>query len=395
MEFKLYLLICVKYALSYVAYVRPTVGAMTKTRRQFLAAMPSLLVPMSLLADINKLKINEIGQRIIVGFRGTRETDSDVKLLKSLISDNKIGGILILKRNVQSFSQLKSLISALNNEKVGRPLIIAIDQEGGKVARVGPESGFKSWVSAGYMSNTGWSDDEIFQYYYERAQELHDVGINLNFAPVVDLNVNPLNPIIGALSRSYGRNPELVTRFSRLFIEAHRKAGVFCCLKHFPGHGSSVTDTHKEFSDVSTTWEAEEMIPYKNLIKGGYADTIMMSHVILSSFSDKSWLPTSLSRQTHMFLRNELNFDMPIVSDDLQMNAVEGLVDPIEASLLALNAGSTFILYSNYKRSQNLNDVNEVIDFISDADTKGLLDKEIFENGTRIANSFRQLLSHL
>ena len=367
--------------------------ALKNNRRQFLAALSSSLIPYPSVANDTQGFDPEVGKRLIVGFNGTQPDDPEVKYLKKLISSDKIAGILILNRNIVNFDQLKKLITSLQAQSNELPLIVGVDQEGGRVARLGAKNGFKPWASAEYISKSGLTEAEILDYYTERAEELYEVGINLNFAPVVDLNTNPNNPIIGSLGRSFGLDANLVTKYSQLFIKAHHIFGIHCCLKHFPGHGSSETDTHKEFSDINENWSPEELIPYELLIKENLADTIMMSHVIHTEFSDQPWIPASLSKRARNHLRKVLGFNLPIISDDLQMNAISSLVDPIEASTIVSNAGSTFLIYSNYKKKHRLQNVDQIIKFVEDANLRGLLDKDVFLEETKIANDFRQSLN--
>jgi len=214
-------------------------------------------------------------------------------------------------------------------------------------------------MSADSITKSGMSDEEITAYWTERAWQLSQVGINLNFAPVVDLVVNSDNPIIGKLGRAYGSDPLVVSRMARLFASAHRSAGVKTSLKHFPGHGSSRTDSHKETADVSQTWQAHEIDPYVNLVRSGFVDSIMCGHLLHSTYSDEPWLPTSLSWRCVSAIRS-LGFPGPIFTDDMQMASVEDILPRESAAEAAVNAGNTFLIYSNYRDSDRIDTVNRI-----------------------------------
>lgn len=159
--------------------------------------------------------------------------------IRRYLEAGEIGGVILLKRNITSLEQILDLTKVFREASGPVPPIISIDQEGGSVARVGNWNGFRNWMSADGIARAGMSDYDVRGYYIERARELAMVGINVNFGPVVDLNVNPSNPIIGSLGRSYGSDTVDVVRFATQFVQAHRSVDVKTCIKHFPGHGSS------------------------------------------------------------------------------------------------------------------------------------------------------------
>jgi beta-N-acetylhexosaminidase len=178
------------------------------------------------------------------------------------------------------------------------------------------------------------------------AGQLARLGINLNLAPVVDLNVNPTNPIIGRLERSFSENPEEVIQHAERFIEAHHKQGVLCTLKHFPGHGSSVEDSHLGLVDVSSTWTPKELKPYQELIKKGMADAIMTAHVF-NKHLDPDY-PSTLSRRIITgILREKLNYDGVVISDDMQMGAISKIYGLETAISRAVEAGVDILAFAN------------------------------------------------
>jgi beta-N-acetylhexosaminidase len=238
-------------------------------------------------------------------------------------------------RNIASPSQLSALTGELKAERKA-PVVIAVDQEGGSVARLTPAYGFPATVSA---ASLGAANDVNGTYAAAAtmAKTLKNAGINLNFAPDVDLNVNPTNPVIGALGRSFSADPAIVTRNAEAFIRAHHDNGILCTLKHFPGHGSSTADSHLGFVDVSDTWSNIELQPFRNIVADGLADVIMTAH-IFNSHLDPDY-PATLSYATVTgILRQQLGYDGVVISDDMQMGAITqqfGFAFAIEKAVLA------------------------------------------------------------
>jgi beta-N-acetylhexosaminidase len=178
------------------------------------------------------------------------------------------------------------------------------------------------------------------------AQTLRQVGINLNLAPVVDLNVNPDNPIIGNLERSFSGDPAMVTKHALEFIKAHHEQGLLCTLKHFPGHGSSTADSHLGLVDVTNTWSRTELDPYRNLIGAGVVDATMTAHVFNRKTDGDN--PATLSKPTISgLLREELNYDGVVISDDMQMGAITEHYGFETAVQAAIEAGVDILVFAN------------------------------------------------
>jgi len=293
----------------------------------------------------------KVGQLLMVGFRGL-EAGEHSPLLRD-IGAGRVGGVVLFDRdmllkgeprNIRSPRQVKKLISALQRA-AAVPLLVAVDQEGGKVARLKKKYGFPETVSARLLGEA--DDPELTgRHAAVTAAVLARAGFNLNFAPVVDLNVNPDNPIIGKLDRSYSAQAAIVVRHALAVIAAHRERGVGCCLKHFPGHGSSRRDSHLGFTDVSDTWEAPELEPYREIIARGRADAIMTAHIFNRHLDPE--LPATLSHKTISgLLRRELGFAGVVISDDLDMKAISAEFEREAALELALNAGNDILLIAN------------------------------------------------
>ncbi|MDR1143463.1 MAG: hypothetical protein LBK77_04480, partial [Spirochaetaceae bacterium] len=182
----------------------------------------------------------------------------------------------------------------------------------------------------------------------ETARILSETGINLNFAPCVDLNINPANPVIGAYGRSFSADPETVVMHAEIWINAHRRYGILSCIKHFPGHGSSSGDTHLGSVDVTGTWRETELIPYRRIIRSrsGGETLIMTSHVFNAALDPRN--PATLSSPVLTgILRDKLGYRGIIVSDDLDMGAIKANYTFEETLEKAVNAGVDLLCLSN------------------------------------------------
>jgi beta-N-acetylhexosaminidase len=268
----------------------------------------------------------KIGQMLMIGFRGL-EVNDDHFVVRD-IRERNLGGVVLFDydrsdqspvRNVESPSQVKALVTSLQAIST-TPLLAAIDHEGGILTRLKEEHGFPPTLSHQAL---GEIDDPAFtgEQAAAMAQTLAELGINLNLAPVVDLNANPNNPIIAKYERSFSADPEVVTRHAIAFIQAHHAHGVRCTLKHFPGHGSSTEDTHAGRVDVTDTWSWDELLPFAYVTEAGLADAIMTAHVFNADF-DADDPATLSSKIIGGLLRAELAYDGVVISDDLQMGAI-------------------------------------------------------------------------
>lgn len=329
-----------------------------------------------------------IGQMVMAGFRGLRATDAPTILAD--IKQRHLGNIVYFEydvpsqnpvRNVASPDQLKQLSADLQSASA-TPLLIAIDQEGGIVNRLKEKYGFPASVTAQYL---GQQDDLALthQYATATAKALVAAGINLNLAPVVDLNINPQSPAIGYYERSFGADPELVTRHALEVIRAHHEQGVLCTLKHFPGHGSASTDSHLDLVDVTKTWQEAELEPYRNLLAAGEVDAILTAHVF-SPLDPKN--PATLSKTTITdVLRGQMGYDGVVITDDMGMGAIVknyGLATAIER---AINAGIDMIAIGNNGYLYIDNIVEQVVTAIQQMVAEGKISRERIEQSyTRI-----------
>jgi beta-N-acetylhexosaminidase len=291
-----------------------------------------------------------IARLLVVGFRGL--TIEDVGPVADSIANAGLGGLILFSRdqltggprNVESPEQLERLVADLRALAPDRTLLIAIDQEGGRVARLTPETGFPAFAGQDEIAADG--DDAIGAWAESIATTLSSVSINVNLAPVVDLNVNPDNPAIGALGRSFSADPDVVAHDAAIEIDAHRDAGVRTALKHFPGLGSASANTDFGVADVTDTWSPSELEPYRALIAEGTVDAIMVGNLVNGQIDPDA--PASLSEATVSgLLRDQLGWDGVVITDDLQAGAITESFGADEAIQLALAAGNDLLLLAN------------------------------------------------
>jgi len=300
-----------------------------------------------------------IGQTIMIGFSGQSEHDPGVKAVRNQFAEGVIGGVVLYPENIDSARQLRFLTAFLTNANSNLVPFIAVDQEGGMVQRLTPRTGHTHYPSAqnmGREAKPGLQDAALHSY-EAMAKELAAAGINVNFGPVVDLSLNPWNTVIARRKRSFGSDPEAVTSIARTFIIAHREANVATVAKHFPGHGSSWSDSHKTLPDISLSWQESELEPYAALARDGMLDMVMVGHLYHPRFSDGDRLPASLSANAIHVLRADsgINFKGVVVSDDMEMGAVRERYSLEDRVILALNAGVDLLVFSNVKsRDQDL-----------------------------------------
>jgi beta-N-acetylhexosaminidase len=305
-----------------------------------------------------------IGQMIVIGF-DDQHINKNSKIIKQ-INDYNLGGVILFdifyndrekNKNISSPKQLQLLTKNLQKFS-NHHILISVDQEGGKVARLKPKYGFAEFLSA--KKTAQLSIPHAKSSYKKMANMLKENGINTNFAPVVDLEVNPKNRVIVGLERSFSASPKKVSEYAKILIDEQKKAGVISVLKHFPGHGSSLGDSHLGFVDISDTWSKKELEPYKQLIKQKSVDMIMTAHVF-NSHLDKKY-PATLSYNVNTkLLRQEMGYKGVIVSDDLQMRAISKHFTLKQTVTLAINSGVDILLFGNQLAKQDLDELVDTI----------------------------------
>ncbi len=294
----------------------------------------------------------QAARMLMVGFRGDSVTGlSDAA---RYVRDLHVGAIVLFdidltgdatigSRNITSKERLARMTAQLR-QWADEPLIIALDQEGGRVVRLKPQYGYLPLVSAKHLGELNSEDSTRF-YARRMAQQLAESGVNVNLAPVVDLD-NPACPALGKIDRCYSADPEVVTRHARWLIEEHHRRGVCCTLKHFPGHGSATGDSHWGFVDVTGSWQSNELEPFRTLIAEGEADLVMTAHIFNRNI-DPDYPATLSSKTIDGLLREQLGFDGVVVTDDLYMDAILARYDIADALVLAINAGADLICVGN------------------------------------------------
>ena len=359
----------------------------------FLGLIILILAIISLLnkEEVQAPTIDEkIGEMLILGFRGLEVNDSS-KIVQDINKYN-IGGIIVFdydvpsktwSRNIESPEQTKKLVSdikSLTNEN----LFIAVDSEGGYVNRLKTRYGFINIESALKMGEGEAS--ETFTQVSQLGAELKDLGFNLNFAPVVDVNINPDNPVIGYLERSFSDDPIKVYEHASSFIDAMHEYNITTAIKHFPGHGSSQDDSHLGLVDVTSTYNKEiELLPYKELIASNKLDMIMTAHVMNTNIDNDN--PATLSSIfLQDILRNELGYNGIIVSDDMQMGAIVDNFGQEEAIIKAINAGCDLLIFSNNNKEYDENIAEKAVNIIK----KALEENKISEE--RINESYNRII---
>ena len=288
-----------------------------------------------------------LGELLLVGFHGT--TLQDNAALEGLLCETRVAGVILFARNIVDAAQTARLtrdLTARARACTGRPLLVAVDAEGGQVMRLGPAAGWTATLSHQELGQAG----DLAQTELEARRiggMLREAGINWNLAPVIDVGYNPANPVIVGVGRSFGANPKLVAAQARAYIAGMHAAGILTAVKHFPGHGSSVDDSHAGFVDVTDTARPDvELIPYRLLLAEGVVDAVMTAHVFNRHLD--AWVPATLSRPTiDGVLRSELGWRGVVVSDDMRMGAIEQHYGAGDAAVRALRAGVDLILIAD------------------------------------------------
>ncbi|MBR1799320.1 MAG: hypothetical protein IJ761_05410 [Bacteroidales bacterium] len=337
----------------------------------------------------------DIGAMLLVGFRGTSIDEKS-----SLASDLKryyVGSVILFDydapsgtrgRNIKSPAQLKNLCRQLRS--INPQMLIGIDQEGGAVSRLAKRYGFESVMSARKSAELGM--DTVRHCAALTAKMLAEVGIDVDFAPVADVDVNPACPVIGGMARSFSANERVVADCCNIWVEELQRRHIVACMKHFPGHGSATGDTHKGLVDVTNTWQEREMNVYKEVINGlSHRQTqhmmIMTAHVVNRQL-DAQGLPASLSESITALLRDSLAFDGVIVTDDLVMGAISNHYSLRQTLKMAINAGADLLCLSNNGSSYDEHQIENVVAII----TQMVADGEVSEQRVRqAAQRVRQL----
>ncbi len=312
---------------------------------------------------------------------------------EKLICGLKVGGVILFDknrrgpRNIRSQEQLTRLTAKLQElafECGDGPLLIAVDVEGGVVNRL---SGFKALKNLKSHAQLGEGNPRrTYDEASRIARVMEETGLNWTLAPVVDVNLNPKNPVIGRYGRSFSQDPETVARHAQAFIQGLSSFGILNCVKHFPGHGSSDKDSHLGTADVTDTARPDvELTPYRILIDRGIVDCVMTAH-IYDRTVDPDWIASLSSRTIQGILRREIGFEGVVVTDDLDMGAVTRFYKVPRAAVLAVRAGSDMLTLANNRNKYDKRLPYRVHEALLEAVESGEIPRE------RIAAASRRIL---
>lgn len=287
-----------------------------------------------------------------------------------------LGGIIFFTKDIQTPEQFKNLCAEITSQSKITPFL-SIDQEGGRVERTENIHGGKKYLSAKFAFEKG--EEFLRNQTDEIAKELKSYGINMNFAPCIDVNTNPNNPIIG--ERAFSNNPEEVIFGQKIVSTTYRNNGIIPCVKHFPGHGDANADSHLTLPQINLTLKEMEQThikPFADAVKDGI-EMVMVAHLHCTCF-EKEEIPTSLSKNAINYLRKSLNFNGVAISDDMIMKGVAKF-GAKTACEMGIRAGLNMFIYRN--------SLPETIDIIEFLVQKAQGDRELFAN---IETSFEKII---
>ena len=303
----------------------------------------------------------KLGQLMMVGFDGQKLTPE----LEEMISKYNIGGIIYFARNIESprqISRLSNEIQRVSLEANNIPALISADEEGGVVTRVNGMTHMPGLMALGATGDY----QEAYNAAKGAGEQLKYLGINMNLAPVLDVNNNPANPVIGV--RSFGSDPIEVSRFGKEYIDGLQEAGVVACGKHFPGHGDTSVDSHHDLPVIEyglDRLEEVELRPFKEAINAGI-DSIMTAHIAFPKLTSEAGLPATLSKEILTgVLREKLGFEGMIITDCMEMNGIVGTYGTVPAGVMTIQAGSNQVLVS-HDRSKQLKVLEELEKAVDD-----------------------------
>jgi beta-N-acetylhexosaminidase len=285
----------------------------------------------------------KIGQRIVAGFPGTEPNEDFLRLVR----EYKVGNVILFKHNIVDEDQLNNLCAKLSSfieQETGFKPFITIDQEGGVVTRLPDEE--TNVPGAMAIAATG-DPQNAYRMGYITAAKLRKCGINFDLAPDMDVNCNPDNPVIGV--RSYGDDPEKVASFGTAMIKGLLDGGVYCCVKHFPGHGDTAVDSHIGLPCIDKSLEQLEqleLVPFKAGIAAG-VPAVMSTHILFPQI-EKNLVPATMSRTIMTgLLREKLGFDGLIISDCMEMQAIQSFFGTTNGVVAAMDAGIDLVFISH------------------------------------------------
>ena len=323
-----------------------------------------------------------IGQMIILGFNGNRDSSRGFKDIIKDLNDGKISGVIFFEDNIKNPENLYEMTEKIYKTRMQTRPFIAVDMEGGYIQRLNSQNGFTDFPSALEIAKEN-NSKKAGEVYSNMADVLSSKLFNLNFAPCVDLDINE-NSILHQKQRSYSGDPAKVSIFADEFIKAHYDKNIITTLKHFPGHGSVSGDTHLNFTDATETYKDIELTPYEDLMFKNDLQMVMVSHIFNKNLDEI--YPASLSYDTVSgLLRREMGYKGVVITDDLDMGAIRQNFDLEETVIQAINAGNDILLFSNRKH-HNPNLADDINKIIKNAILEGLIEP------SRIPQSYERII---
>lgn len=286
-----------------------------------------------------------IGEMLILGFNGATPDAAGVQGLARHLGEGRVGGVCFLGHNTRTRAGIEGIAKVFQSSATHSKPLVSVDQEGGAVQRLGARSGYDAIPPAQAIASRN-SPEEAYAVYQRMARTLRAAGFNLNLAPVVDLGFEPKNPVIAKWGRAYGADGATVARYAAAFVQSHRAERVLTAVKHFPGHGSTLGDSHEKPIDLTPTWRPDELEPFRRMARGGALDIVMSGHLAHAKLTAGE--PATLSRAAiDGVLRREIGYQGAVMTDDLDMAAIRSSYSLTDAVVRAIIAGNDIILLSN------------------------------------------------
>lgn len=331
----------------------------------------------------------KLGQLLIVGMPGA---EIDTGAAYDLGAMN-VSGVALFAYNVPERGSVDELSRQIYETATATPFVM-IDQEGGVVARFDEQNGFSESHSAYDLGYRLGSVDSTRAQAARFCDWFEETGINVNLAPVVDLNLNA-SGVIGGLERSYSADPSVVEAHAAAFIEEHRKRGVLTSVKHFPGHGSARTDSHDGFTDVTEWWLPSELAPFRRLIDRDLIDMTMIGHLYHEDID--SVYPATLSANfMEGLLRDSLGFEGVAITDEMFMGAILRNYDMEDAFALAVKGGADIVLTARWEMETKAGETRRVsdvfVDYLEEKVNEGFIPAERVEEAYRRVTALKELI---
>jgi beta-N-acetylhexosaminidase len=286
-----------------------------------------------------------IGEMLVLGFNGSTPDAAGVQGLARHLNAGRVGGVCFLGHNTRTRAGIEGIAKVFVESAARTKPLISVHQEGGAVQRLNARSGYDAIPTAQALASRG-SPEEAYGVYQPMARTLRAAGFNLNLAPVVDLGFEPKNPVIAKWGRAYGPDGATVARYATAFVQSHRAERVLTAVKHFPGHGSTLGDSHERPIDLTPTWRPDELEPFRRMARARALDIVMTGHLAHAKLTGGE--PATLSRTAiESLLRGDIGYQGAVMTDDLDIAAIRSSSALPDVVVRAIAAGNDIILLSN------------------------------------------------